>query len=105
MYLSKFCPHLSRVGNPLWGLTHLKQQFIRADQNTKAFQEAKHLVSTAPCLRYFDMNSPVVLQGNALDYGLGAVLLQPSLSSTESLEIEWQPDAYSPSSLTPTEKG
>ena len=51
------------------------------------------------------MNSPVVLQGDASDYGLGAVLLQPSLSGTESLEIEWQPVAYSSSSLTPTEKG
>ena len=51
------------------------------------------------------MNSPVVLQGDASDYALGAVLLQPSLSGTESLEIEWQPVAYSSSSLTPTEKG
>ena len=89
----------------LQDLTHLKQQFIWADQHTKAFQEAKHLVSTAPRLRYFDMNTPVVLQVDASDYGLGAVLLQPSLSSTESSEIEWQPVAYSSSSLTPTEKG
>ena len=41
MYLSKFCPHLSRVVHPLRDLTHLKQQFIWADQHTKAFQEAK----------------------------------------------------------------
>ena len=56
----KFCPRLSRVVHPLQDLTHLKQQFIWADQHTKAFQEAKHLVFTAPCVRYFDMNSPVV---------------------------------------------
>ena len=48
---------------------------------------------------------PCCLQVDASDYGLGAVLLQPSLSSTESSEIEWQPVAYSSSSLTPTEKG
>ena len=101
----KFCPRLSTVVHPLQDLTHLKQQFIWADQHKKAFQEAKHLVSTAPCVRYFDMNSPVVLQVDASDYGLGAVLLQPSLSSTESSEIEWQPVAHSSSSLTPTEKG
>ena len=104
MYFSKFCPYLSRVVDPLRDLTHLNQQFIWADQHTKAFQEAKHLVSTAPCL-YFGMNSPDVLQVGASDYGLGAVLLQPSLSSTESSEIEWQPVAHSSSSLTPTEKG
>ena len=67
MYLSKFCPHLSRVVHPLRDLTHLKRQFIWADQHTKASQEAKHLVSTAPCLRYFDINSPVVLQVDASD--------------------------------------
>ena len=101
----KFCPHISSVVHPLRDLSHLKQQFIWADQHTKAFQEAEHLVSTAPRLRYFDMNSLVVLQVDASDYGLDAVLLQPSLSSTESSEIEWQPVAYSSSSLAPTEKG
>lgn len=38
MYLSKFCPHLSRVVHPLRDLTNLKKQFIWADQHTKAFQ-------------------------------------------------------------------
>ena len=50
------------------------------------------------------MNSPAVLQVDASDYGIGAALLQPSLSSMESSEIEWQPVAYSSSSLTPREK-
>ena len=50
------------------------------------------------------MNSPAVLQVDASDYGIGAALLQPSLSSMESSEIEWPPVAYSSSSLTPREK-
>ena len=53
IYLSKFCPNLSEIVHPLWVLTHVRQDFIRADQHTKAFNEAKQLVSTAPYLRYF----------------------------------------------------
>ena len=35
--LSKFCPNLSDIVHPLRVLTHLKQDFIWADQHTKAF--------------------------------------------------------------------
>ena len=103
-YLSKFCPHLSEVVRPLRDLTHIKQDFIWADQHTKALQEAKRLVATAPCLRYFDVHAPVVLQVDASEYGLGAALLQPTTNLTDSTDIQWQPVAYSSSSLTPTEQ-
>lgn len=37
----------------------------------------KELVSQAPCVRYFDVRAPVVLQVDASDYGSDAALLQP----------------------------
>ncbi len=67
-YLSKFCLNLSAVVRPLRDLTHIKQDFLWADQHSQAFQQAKYLVSTAPCLRYFDIHAPVVLQVDASDY-------------------------------------
>jgi hypothetical protein len=67
-YLSKFCLNLSAVVRPLRDLTHIKQDFLWADQHSQAFQQAKCLVSTAPCLRYFDIHAPVVLQVDASDY-------------------------------------
>ena len=103
-YLSKFCPNLSEVVHPLRNLTHTTQDFLWADQHSQALQQAKHLVSTAPCLRYFDVHAPVVLQVDASDYGLGAALLQPSSNRTSSGDVQWQPVAYSSSSLTPTEQ-
>ena len=103
-YLSKFCPRLSEVVRPLWHLTHLNQEFLWADQHTKAFQQAKELVSQAPCLRYFDVTAPVVLQVDASQYSLGAALLQPATHSANSTDIWWQPEAYSSSSLSPTEQ-
>ena len=74
-YLSKFCPNLSTVIRPLHDLTHVDKEFLWAAQHTEAFTKAKELVSKAPCLRYFDVNAPVVLQVDASEYGLGAALL------------------------------
>ena len=49
------------------------------------------------------MNAPVILQVDASEYGLGAALLQPA-TDTNSGSIQWQPVAYSSSSLSPTEQ-
>ena len=103
-YLSKFCPNLSEVVRPLCDLTHADQEFLWADQHTEAFTKAKELVSKAPCLRYFDVNAPVVLQVDASEYGLGVAILQPVNHPNKSPDVHWQPVAYSSSSLSPTEQ-
>ena len=86
-YLSKFCPRLSEVVRPLRDLTHIDQKFLWADQHTEALRQAKELVSQAPCLRYFDVKAPVVLQVDASEYGLGAALLQPATCSLKTPPI------------------
>ena len=103
-YLSKFCPNLSEVVHPLRNLTHTTQDFLWADQHSQAFQQAKHLVSTASCLRYFDVHAPVVLQVDASDYGFGAALLQPSSNRTSSGDVQWQPVAYTEQRYAQIEK-
>lgn len=59
-YLSKFCRNLSEVVKPLRNLTHVDKEFLWADQHTEAFAKAKELVSKAPCLRYFDVQAPLL---------------------------------------------
>ena len=61
-------------------------------------------MSKAPCLHYFDINAPGVLQVDASEYGLGTALLQPAIDPTGSNNIQWQPVTYSSSSLSPTEE-
>ena len=100
-YLSKFRPHLSEVVRPLQDLTHLNQEFLWADQHTEAFRQEKELLSQTLCLRYFDVNAPVV---DASECGLGAALRQPATHSANSTDILWQPVAYSSSFLSPTEQ-
>ena len=71
-----------------------------------AFDEAKALATSAPCLTYYNVTAPVILQVDASDYGLGAALLRPSKNHDSSTlgESCLQPVAYSFKSLTPTEQ-
>ena len=103
-YLSKFCPNLSEVVRPLRDLTHVDKEFLWADQHTEAFAKAKELVSKAPCLWYFDVQAPVILQVDASEYGLDAALLQPMNNPNKATDIHWQPVAFSSSSLSATEQ-
>ena len=88
-YLSKFCPRLSSVTQPLRDLTKDDVLFVWSNQHQKAFDETKSLATSAPCLKYYDVNAPVVFQVDASDYGLGAVNLQPSRK--ESVGTDHQP--------------
>ena len=101
-YLSKFCPNLSEVVRPLRDLTHIKQEFLWSEQHSRAFSPAKEVVSKVSKVSK-DVNAPVILQVDASEYGLGAALLQPA-TDTNSGSIQWQPVAYSSSSLSPTEQ-
>jgi len=105
-YLSKFCPQLSTVKQPLRNLTKGDIPFLWSAIHQQAFDEAKALATSAPCLAYYDVNAPLILQVDASDYGLGAALLQPSKQhSSSNLEDSYlQPVAYSSKSLTPTEQ-
>ena len=58
-------------------------------------------MSQAPCLRYFNVNAPVVLKVDASEYDLSVALLQPATHSANSL---WQPVPCNSSSLSPTEQ-
>ena len=64
------------------------------------------MATSAPCLEYYDVTTPVILQVDASDYGLGAALLQPSKHhGNGSLDESClQPMAYSSKSLTSTEQ-
>ena len=105
-YLSKLCPQLSSITHTLRNLTKEDISFLWSTKHQKAFDEAKALATSAPCLAYHDVNAPVVLQVDASDYGLGAALLQPSKQHGDSAldESSLQPIAYSSKSLTPTEQ-
>ncbi|CAM1318828.1 Uncharacterised protein r2_g2698 [Pycnogonum litorale] len=46
------------------------------DQQTEAFNAIKRCIASTPVLKYYDVNSPVTIQCDASQSGLGATLLQ-----------------------------
>ena len=92
-YLGKFCPHLSEVSEPLRSVTKEDVPFIWTSVQDKAFLRIKLLMSDAPILKYYDVNSEVTVEADASDYGLGAVLLQNG-----------QPVCYASRVMTQTER-
>ena len=105
-YLSKFCPLLSTVTQPLQSLTRDDIQFLWSAEHQHAFNETKALATSAPCLAYYNVTAPVILQVDASDYSLGAALLQPSKHHSNGTLDEscLHPMAYSSKSLTSTEQ-
>ena len=105
-YLSKFCPLLSMGTQPLRVPTRDDVQFLWSAEHQHAFDEAKALATSAPCLAYYDVTAPVILQVDASDYGLRASLLQPSKHHCSGTLDEscLQPVAYSSKNLTSTEQ-
>lgn len=74
-YMAKFLPNLSAESEPLRRI--LQQKIFSWDEDQKrAFQTLKGLLTQSPALQYFDVNKPVIVQTDASTAGLGATLLQ-----------------------------
>ena len=93
-YLSKFIPNMSTLTEPLRVLLKQEVHWHWEEQQEKALNEVKKVLTSKPVLRYYDVTKPVKLSVDASQSGLGAVLLQDN-----------QPVAYASKSLTDCQKG
>lgn len=91
-YLAPFIPCLSEHTTPLRQLLHQESLFQWQSEHQNAFDTLKHLIQEASTLSYFDPNLPSVLQVDASQTALGAVLTQ-----------QGKPVAFASKSLTDTE--
>ena len=93
-YLAKFCPQFSEITAPIRALLKGENEFYwNPDVQGKALQKLKVLLMNAPVLGYFDTKKQTVVQCDASQAGLGAVLLQ-----------EGRPVEYASRALTATEQ-
>ena len=88
----KFLPHLSDITKQLRDLTRKDSEWTWDQAQRNALESLKKAVSSAPVLRYYNLEDEVTLQCDASQSGLGAALLQ-----------DGQPVAYASRALTETE--
>ena len=97
-YYRKFIPGISSIATPLLKLTQKAASFIWTDSCEQAFQRLKQLLCSAPILAYPDFGKNFVLQTDASDNGVGAVLSQLDDSGNEKVI------AYASKALSPREQ-
>ena len=75
-FKSKFTPQFSDVTAPLRELIKKNVEFHWTERQENAFNNLKDLLSNSETLQYYDVTKPVMLQVDASQKGLGAVLYQ-----------------------------
>lgn len=77
-YYRRFVPDYSSIAAPLTDLTRksLPNQVVWTEKCETAFSHLKELLCSSPVLHNPDFNRPFILQTDASDYGIGAVLSQ-----------------------------
>ena len=96
-YYGKFIRNLSSILHPLNNLLRAKQPWCWTEACNRAFQEAKHQLSSAPVLVHYDPELPIRVAGDASAYGIGAVISHLMPDNTE------QPIAFASRTLSSAE--
>ena len=91
-YLSKFIPNLSDILLPMRSILKKGNAFLWTHEHDDAFNKIKKVLISDPVLKFFNPEKPVLVQSDASQTGLGAVLLQDD-----------HPVAYASRALTPAE--
>lgn len=75
-YLAKFIENLSEVTDPLRKLLRKDTEWEWSSDQQSSFEKLKEKLSSAPVLRYYDVNGDLTLSVDASSTAIGAVLLQ-----------------------------
>uniref|UniRef100_A0A3Q3ALY7 Gypsy retrotransposon integrase-like protein 1 n=1 Tax=Kryptolebias marmoratus TaxID=37003 RepID=A0A3Q3ALY7_KRYMA len=98
-FYRRFIQDYSKIATPLTQLTSIKQPFIWSLEAESAFGELKNRFVSAPILRHPNPKLQYILEVDASDSGVGAILSQ---RSPEDNKVH--PCAYFSRRLTPAEK-
>jgi len=75
-FYQRFIQDYFRVARPLTELTKKTEKWAWNQQVEGAFQELKKRFTTAPILSHFDAQKPVIIETDASDFAIGAILSQ-----------------------------
>ena len=97
-YHGKFIRNLSSILQPLNQLLQGNQEFKWSPRCEEAFKKAKDSLSSSNVLVHYDPSLPVILESDASQYGIGAVIFHRFPNGDE------RPNAYATRSLNLSEK-
>ncbi|XP_064469873.1 uncharacterized protein LOC135384605 [Ornithodoros turicata] len=75
-FYRQFIPHCASLAKPLYELLRKNSQWAWGPRQEEAFRSLSQAIADTAKLWLPDLNKPFVMQTDASDYGLGAVLLQ-----------------------------
>ena len=75
-YYRRFMQNFAQIAKPLHKLTEQNAKFKWTNECQKAFEQLRNCLSTTPILAYPDFSREFVLDTDASDTGIGAVLTQ-----------------------------
>jgi len=82
-YYRRFVKDFASIAKPLHRLTEKTAKFDWTDECLAAFKELRNKLTTAPVLAFPDYNRPFLLDTDASNFGIGAVLSQLQDDGTE----------------------
>jgi hypothetical protein len=97
-YYGKFLPDLSTVLAPLYRLLQKETEWRWTDEQQRAFEEVKVLLTSDRLLVHYDPDKELVLACDASPYGIGAVLSHRDPDGRE------RPIAFASRTLAPAER-
>ena len=75
-YMVRFIPNLSGLLEPLRQLTRKNNTWTWEEEHEEAVRKVKSALVSPPVLKYFDRKMQIIVQTDASEYGLGAVIMQ-----------------------------
>lgn len=75
-YVGKFIPNLSDITSPIRHLMKQETEWQWSDEQDKAVETIKKLITSAPTLKHYDPQKELTISADASKDGIGAVLLQ-----------------------------
>ncbi|KAJ8391351.1 hypothetical protein AAFF_G00089810 [Aldrovandia affinis] len=82
-YYRRYMRNFTTIARPLHHLTDRGQPYVWDDPCVQAFNTLRTALITAPVLAYPDTNRPFILDMDASNVGVGAILSQPSDSGEQ----------------------
>ena len=83
-YYRRFIKEFGKIALPMTAMLENDEAFIWTDKGKRAFTEIKHFLTNPPILAYPDFFATFILDTDASDFGIGAVLSQKGKDESEN---------------------